>query len=124
MSKSYVVETAKLQCGCGSQESALKVPVDHKTDINDKHQANIKDHKPNLNVQSFGLCGSMANPEVAAATAANWGNLKKMPCKPVTLTPWIDGKSDVLLDREPALLSTSILNCRWSGTIRIIDCGQ
>jgi hypothetical protein len=121
---SYVVQTATMQCNFGTKESNLKVPKDHKIDINDKRQANIKDHKPFANIAPFGLCGSLANPEVAAATAAHHGKLTKRPCKPVTMNPWINGKDDVLLDKDPALLNVSTLRCKWRGTIKITDCGQ
>jgi hypothetical protein len=124
MSTSYVVYGATMKCTHGSQEAELKVPIDHKVDINDKRQANIKDHRPFANVPSFGLCSNLANPEVKAATARNKGRLKKRPCKPATTTPWINAKNDVLLGDEPALLSNSILRCRWKGTISITDDGQ
>ncbi len=51
--------------------------------------ANIMDHIPLLNIPTFGLCQSPANPVVAAATAAALGVLTPMPCIPATASPWI-----------------------------------
>jgi hypothetical protein len=123
-SRSYVVKGAKLKCSCGDQESCLQIPVDHGVYINDKPQANIMDFKPNLNIKPFGKCRSLANPTVAAATAANKGRLKKMPCMPVITGPWIGGKEDMYIDNYPALLNKSTNMCMWSGRITISDDGQ
>lgn len=123
-SRSYVVKGAKLECNCGDKESSLQIPVDHGIYINDKPQANIMDFKPNLNIKPFGKCRSMANPTVAAATAANKGRLKKMPCMPVVTSPWIGGKEDTYIDNSPALVNKSTNMCVWSGRITITDDGQ
>ncbi len=124
MAQSYVVQTATLSCSYGDKTSKYQVPVDHETFINDKPQGNINDHKPNINILPFGLCSSLSNPTVAKATAANKGRLKKMPCVPATTSPWINGKPDVLLENQPALLNTSTLRCNWCGIIKVEDDGQ
>ncbi|MCX7746229.1 MAG: DUF4280 domain-containing protein [Clostridia bacterium] len=124
MSDSYVVQTAALKCSFGDKQSSFKVPMNHDTFINDKPQGNIMDHKSNVNILPFGKCSSLANPVVAAATAANKGVLKKMPCIPATNTPWINGKTDVLIEDFPALLKSSTVMCMWCGVISIEDDGQ
>ena len=123
MDTSYVVEGAKLKCSCGDEESDLNV-TNKSVRINKKPQANIMDFKPMVNVSPFGKCRSLANPTVAAATARNKGRLKKMPCVPATVTPWIGSKDDVLINNCRVLLSTSTLRCMWNGTISITDDGQ
>lgn len=120
----YVVQGAKLKCSFGDKESEFKLPSTHETFINKKPQGNIMDFIPNKNIMSFGDCCSLANPTVAAATAANNGVLKKMPCIPVTVTPWINGKEDVKLENSPPLLDSSTLSCMWCGVISITDDGQ
>lgn len=121
---SYVVKGAKLKCNFGDKESHLQIPVEHGIYIGDKPQANIMDFKPVANIPPFGKCRSMANPTVAAATAANHGRLRKMPCMPVIKNPWIGGKTDTLVDHAQALLEKSTNMCMWCGRITIEEDGQ
>lgn len=121
---SYVVEGAELKCNFGDKESNLKVPLKHEAYINNKSQGNIMDFKPMVNIIPFGMCSSLANPVVAAATAANYGKLQKMPCVPAIVSPWLCGKNDVLISNFPAILKTSTLMCMWCGVIKINDDGQ
>lgn len=120
----YVVEGATLKCSFGDKESKFKIPVTHKVFIEGKPQGNIMDFKPTVNILPFGDCSSLANPVVAAATAANNGVLKKMPCIPATVSPWVKGKDDVLIEYSPALLNESTNTCMWCGLIEIKKDGQ
>lgn len=86
--------------------------------------ANILDHKPMVNILPFGMCQSLANPTVAAATAAAFGALTPMPCVPVTSTPWVPGSPTVLIANLPALNQTSKCLCNWGGVIQIANPGQ
>ena len=86
--------------------------------------ANIMDGKPMVNVLPFGTCMSMANPMVAAATAAALGVLTPMPCIPMTMAPWVPGSPTVLLANMPALNNSSKLMCMWGGVIGIDLPGQ
>jgi hypothetical protein len=86
--------------------------------------ANIMDNKPMVNVMPFGMCQSLANPTVAAATAAALGVLVPMPCIPATPAPWIPGAPTVLLGNMPALNNSSTLMCMWAGVISISVPGQ
>lgn len=121
---SYVIQEAKLKCSFGDKESTFQVPMNHRAFIAGKPQGNIMDFKPTINIQSFGLCSSLANPVVAAATAANHGRLKKMSCVPATVTPWMNGKVDCLVGGEPAIMNNSTLICRWCGKIEVQEDGQ
>jgi len=85
--------------------------------------ANIMDHKPMVNVMPFGMCQSMANPMVAAATAAAMGVLTPMPCIPNTPAPWIVGAPTVLLGNMPILNNSAKLMCMWAGVIEILPPG-
>jgi len=86
--------------------------------------ANIMDSKPMVNVLPFGMCQSMANPMVAAATAAAMGALVPMPCIPMTAAPWMPGSPTVLIGNLPALNNSSKLICSWGGIISINIPGQ
>lgn len=119
----YVTAGAALKCSFGDQTCSLKV-IDHKVSIKGQPQANVTDSKPNINIPPFGKCSSMTNPTVAAATAANQGRLKEMPCVPAISGTWLGGKTNVLIDGAPALLNSSKLCCNWRGQISIEDCGQ
>ena len=120
----YVCSTAQLQCSMGSSPSSLTVLPIRTIKLSHKPQANIFDNKPIVNIAPFGLCRSMANPTVASATAAAMGALTPMPCIPNTNVPWTNGKTDVLLQGQPALLSSCQLMCMWAGNIKINSCGQ
>jgi len=121
---SYVVAGAKLSCSQGDQTSILKMPVSHGVYTKDKAKMNTMDYKPYVNIQPFGLCQTLSNPTVAAATAANNGVLKPMPCTPVVTMPWINGKSDQLIENSPALINQSTNMCIYCGTIKVEDDGQ
>jgi len=82
------------------------------------------DHIPMLNIMPFGMCSSMANPEVAAATAAALGVLTPMPCIPMTSAPWIPGVPTVLIKNNPALNNSCKAMCNWGGVIQILSPGQ
>jgi hypothetical protein len=82
------------------------------------------DFAPMVNILPFGMCSSLANPTVAAATAAALGVLTPMPCMPVTLAPWAPGSPTVLLGTFPALNSSSKCMCAWAGVISIVNPGQ
>ena len=86
--------------------------------------ANVMDHQPLVNVLPFGLCRSMSNPMVAAATAAAMGSLVPMPCIPVTSAPWSPGSPTVQIGNRPALNNSSKLSCTWGGVIGIDMPGQ
>ncbi|MFD2114173.1 DUF4280 domain-containing protein [Paenibacillus yanchengensis] len=86
--------------------------------------ATIMDHKPLVNIIPFGLCTSMSNPTVVAATTAALGVLTPQPCMPITSTPWLPGSTTVTIGKLPALNSTSSCTCQWGGIIKIANPGQ
>jgi hypothetical protein len=86
--------------------------------------ANIMDNKPMVNIMPFAMCSSMANPTVAAATAAALGALTPMPCVPVIPAPWAPGSPTVLIANQPALNNSSKLMCAYAGVIQIVNPGQ
>jgi hypothetical protein len=85
---------------------------------------NIMDNVPMMNIPPFGVCMSLANPQVAAATAAAMGVLTPMPCIPVIPAPWAPGAPTVLVANMPALDNTCKLMCAWAGVIQFTMPGQ
>jgi hypothetical protein len=122
----YVCSGAKLKCTMGSKESELMVIPTGRCPVFIKGNlvGTIMDYKPIVNIKPFGQCRSLANPIVAAATAANYGRLQPMPCIPNTVTPWIGGKLRVTISGEPTLLENSVQTCMWAGLIEITNPGQ
>ena len=93
---------AAIACSFGAAPSALTVLPDNKA-VSSMPLATIMDNKPMVNILPFGMCMSMSNPQVAAATAAAMGALTPMPCMPLN--------------------QTSKLMCSWGGVIQITNPG-
>ncbi len=121
----FVCKGAKLKCSMGSQESDLNVihPT-NSVNLHGQFMANIQDYKPMMNIMPFGQCKSLANPVVAAATAANYGVLREMPCIPNTTSPWMLGKLNVQVKGQSALMDDCKLTCMWAGIIEVSNNGQ
>jgi len=114
---------AMMQCSFGVAPSALTV-LPTNCVMTGSPAATIMDHQPIVNVPPFGMCSSLANPMVAAATAAALGVLTPMPCVPMTTSPWIVGAPTVLIGNMPALNESSKLICNWGGVIQLTMPGQ
>ena len=115
---------AMMQCTFGMAPSSLVVLPTNKVLTDQVPDANIMDHIPMTNIMPFGVCMSLANPTVAAATAAALGVLTPMPCIPNTPAPWVPGAATVLLGNFPTLDNISQLMCMWGGIITFIQAGQ
>jgi hypothetical protein len=115
---------AMMQCSFGLAPSSLVVLPTNKVMTNMVPDANIMDHIPMTNIMPFGMCTSLANPTVAAATTAALGVLTPMPCIPATPAPWVTGAPTVLLGNFPSLDNVSQLMCTWAGVITFIDAGE
>ena len=118
-----VTTGAMMMCSFGMAPSALNVLPLNRV-LAGTPAANIMDNKPMVNIPPFGMCMSIANPMVAAATAAAMGVLTPMPCIPVTMAPWVPGSPTVLIGNMPALNNTSKCMCNWGGVIQITFPGQ
>jgi hypothetical protein len=114
---------ALLKCSFGMAPSSLVVLPKNRV-TTQTPDANIMDHIPMVNIMPFGMCQSLANPAVAAATAAALGVLTPMPCIPATATPWVPGCATVMIANMPALNNSSKLMCSFGGVIEITYPGQ
>jgi len=114
---------AMMKCSFGAAPSTLVV-LPANAVLTGTPAANIMDNKPIVNIPPFGMCNSMSNPVVAAATAAALGAMTPMPCVPLTTAPWAPGSATVLIANMPALNNSSKLMCSWGGIIEISMAGQ
>ena len=114
---------AMLQCSFGVAPSSLNVLPANRV-MTSMPIANIMDNKPMVNIMPFGMCQTMSNPQVAAATAAKLGVFTPAPCVPVTAAPWAPGSPTVLVGNMPALNNSSKCMCNWGGVISITSPGQ
>ncbi|AGR58609.1 hypothetical protein A464_1423 [Salmonella bongori N268-08] len=115
---------ATICCSFGLAPSVLNVLPANRTLVGGLPMATIMDNKPMVNILPFGMCSSMANPSVVAATAAALGVLTPMPCIPATVAPWMPGSPTALVGNMPALNMQSQLMCMWAGIIQIVQPGQ
>lgn len=115
---------AMMRCSFGTAPSSLVVLPKNTTFTDQVPDANIMDHVPMVNIMPFGMCSSLANPTVAAATADAMSTLAPMPCIPNTPVPWVTGAPTVLLGNAPTLNDASLLMCVWGGVIQPTNAGE
>ena len=115
---------AMMQCSFGMAPSSLVVLPKNTTFTDQMPDANIMDHVPMVNIMPFGMCMTLSNPQVAAATSAALGVLTPQPCIPVTTSPWAPGSPTVQINGSPALTATCTCQCAWGGVITIASPGQ
>jgi len=82
----------------------------------------MTDVAPMVNVTPFGVCTTISNPAVAAATAAALGVLTPMPCVPAITGAWLGCKT--LVGGKPCLNMESKCFCAYGGAISIVNPGQ
>lgn len=111
-------------CSFGAAPSALVITPDNRVCAGGMSMATIMDYVPMKNIMSFGMCSSMTNPQVSAATAAALGVLTPMPCVPVIPAPWAPGSPTVLVANKPALHQNCKATCAWGGIIQITNPGN
>jgi hypothetical protein len=119
MGQPNVTATAMLKCSFGLAPSVLNVMPMNRVMIEGKPAANIVDMVPATNIPPFGMCNSLANPTVAAATTAAFGVLTPMPCVPVPTGPWVPVAVRTMIGGQPALTSPSVCICTWGGVIQV-----
>ena len=119
-----VCNTAQIKCSFGAAPTVLTVLPSKMVMVSNQPAATIMDHVPMANIATFGMCMSIANPAVAAATSAALGVFTPAPCIPATSSPWVPGSPTILIGNMPALNSTSTCMCMWGGVINVIMPGQ
>lgn len=122
MGEPLVVNGAQLMCSFGVAPCPLVVPPAIVT-AGGLPTATIKDNKL-PNIATFGMCITLSNPQVAAATSAAMGVLTPMPCVPVIPAPWVPGSAKVTIGGVPALTASSQCMCMWGGVVTVSTPGQ
>lgn len=117
---SQVITGATLQCSMGTTPASFAASG---ATVSATAPAGVITDTGTGCIPSFGLCQSLANPQVATATAAAYGTLTPQPCQPV-LTPWTPGAAQVSIGGVPALDDSSQCSCSWAGVITVTDAGQ
>lgn len=115
-----VTAGSTIQCSFGVAPTPLNVLPSAATVAGGAPAATIFDVVPFVNIVPFGVCTSLANPTVAAATAAALGVLTPMPCIPAPVGPWVPGSPTVLVGNKPALTSASACTCAYGGVITVV----
>ena len=106
-----------MQCSFGMTPAPLSVIDSTRPKLSSSLPvANIMDYVPMTNIPSFGMCQSMANPQVAAATSAALGVLTPQPCIPVVTAPWSPG-GQLKVANFPVLMDNGKCMCNWAGQI-------
>lgn len=118
-----VVSGASLQCTMGMAPGQLLVTSQATVLVGGTPAATIMDAAPMTNVTPCGMCTSMANPQVAAATAAALGVLTPMPCVPAPAGIWTCAGTP-MIGGKPALSTDATLTCSYGGCVRITSPGQ
>ena len=119
----FITTGATIKCAFGTAPCALTATSAPTHLCEGKTIATIQDAASGVNISTFGLCQTLSNPQVAAATAAALGVLTPQPCVPVTQS-WIPTGTPILLDGKPVLTQDSQCMCAYGGTIAIMNPGQ
>lgn len=118
-----VVNGAMCRCPFGAAPCTLVIAPSAQVMMNNMPVGTIMDYTP-TNITGFGMCSSMANPAVSAATAAALGVLTPQPCTPAIAAPWMPGSPTVLLGQNPVLTDNSKAICMFGGVIEIVNASQ
>lgn len=119
MGSPVVTAGAQLLCTFGVAPATMVVLPVNRVLVGKQPAATVMDHVPMLNIPTFGMCSSMSNPMVIAATTAALGVLTPMPCLPATVSPWMPGAMRATAGKLPLLTASSQCNCIWGGLITV-----
>ena len=120
-----VVSGASCSCPFGTAVCTLQVTSQLNCMADGKPIATIQDVQPGTNLASFGMCSSLANPAVAAATAAALGVLTPQPCTLVPAGVWSSSNPKVMAGGKPCVTNESTLMCGMGmGVIKVLSAGQ
>lgn len=114
-----VVTGAMAMCSFGVAPSTLNFLPTKRVTVEGRPVGTVPDTIPAVNIPPFGMCTSLANPQVAAATSAALGVLTPMPCIPTMAGPWKPGAIRTMVGGLPVLDAASTCNCAYGGVVTI-----
>jgi hypothetical protein len=117
------VTGAVAQCTFGVAPTALTFLPTPRVVVGGPPVGTIFDNIPMVNIPPFGMCTSLSNPTVAAATAAALGVLTPMPCIPVIPAPWTSTAPKTLVGGKPVLAAGATCQCTMGGMITMTTTG-
>ena len=124
MSGPVLVSGGTLACTMGTAPSVFTAMANPKVQVEGMPAATMMDNAPIASIKPFGMCTSLANPAVAAATAAALGVLTPQPCVPVLPGPWVASGQKTRSGGKALVCQGDCLMCAYAGTISIANSGQ
>jgi hypothetical protein len=118
-----VVSGASCQCTFGLAPSCFQATTAVTERIDGKVVGTVMDGAPIQNIKPFGVCITLSNPAVAAATAAALGVLTPQPCIPVT-QKWTGASTTMKADGQAVITQNSTCTCSYGGVITVSNPGQ
>lgn len=106
---SIVSAGATLSCTLGTSTSKLEIPGKYGSGVHGKTPGVISDRIVNKNIMPFNMCTKTIPP---------------VPCSPVICMDWVNGKKDIKIKNEMALIDICIVPCMMGGIIKIVSSGQ
>ena len=119
-----VTTGAQLQCSFGTTPCSLMVTDATRPKCGNMPMATVQDMAPGTNIPSFGMCQSLTNPQVSAATSAAMGTLTPQPCVPAITGPWTPGSAEMKVNGTPVLTNSCKCQCMWQGMISVQNPGN
>ncbi|GHU84877.1 hypothetical protein FACS1894198_1500 [Clostridia bacterium] len=113
-----------LTCSFGAAPTPLNVMPEHGVLVENKVIVCSDNTVPNVNITPFGMCSSLANPAVSAATTAAMGVLTPQPCTPMIAGTWLPFSATVLVGGKPVVGADATLTCSYAGVISVVAPGQ
>ena len=118
-----VVTGGTAQCTFGTLPGMISAGTQKKVLIDGKPVATIMDFNTQC-ITPFGLCTTLTNPAVQAATTAALGVLTPQPCTLVPAGTWKPTKVTVQAGGSPVLTNECQGTCVYGGCIAVTNPGQ
>ncbi len=119
-----VVTGGTCMCSFGTAPGTIIATAQAGVKIEGKPVAILQD-VGQTNITPFAMCTSLANPQVAAATAAALGVLTPQPCMLSAAGTWVSANPAKKFCGQPCVTTDCQLICaNGMGTIKIVFPGQ